>query len=70
MVNKSQAHESLSTFIHEVGIPHEIHCDEAKELISGEMKKKMIKYEIHNTWAESYSPWQNSAEDSIRVIKS
>ena len=69
MVQKSQAHESLSTFIHEVGIPHEIHCDEAKELIQGEMKKKMIKYEIYNTWAESYSPWQNSAEDSIRIIK-
>ena len=69
MVQKSQAHESLSTFIHEVGIPHEIHCDEAQELIQGEMKKKMIKYEIYNTWAESYSPWQNSAEDSIRVIK-
>ena len=70
LVSKSQAHESLSAFVHEVGIPGSLHTDDAKELISGKMLQKMRKYEIYNTMSEPYSPWQNRAEKAIDLIKS
>ena len=70
MENKSQAHNTLANFIHEIGIPRELHSDNAPELISGEMKKKLNKYEIYTTTTEPYTPKQNYAEDTIRIIKS
>ena len=70
MKTKSQAHETLTTFVHEVGIPKQLHSDNAPELTKGEMKKKMNKYEIYNTQTEPHTPKQNYAEDSIRIIKS
>ena len=69
MQSKSQAHEALTSFVQEVGIPNVLHSDDAKELAQGEMRRKMTKYEIYHTMAEPYSPWQNYAEDSIRIIK-
>ena len=68
--SKSNAHETLSVFIHEVGIPHSLHTDDARELTSGMMQKKMRRYEIYNTQNEPYSPWQNLAENAIGVVKS
>ena len=69
MLTKSQAHEALTSFVQEVGIPNVLHSDDAKELSQGEMRKKMTKYGIFHTMAEPYSPWENYAEDSIRVVK-
>ena len=69
METKSQAHGTFSTFIHEVGIPHEVHADGAGELVKGEFKKKLNKYEVHLTVTEPYSPWQNDAERKIRSVK-
>ena len=69
METKSQAHETFSAFIHEVGIPHEIHADGAGELIKGEFRKKLNKYEVHSTVTEPYSPWQNDAERKIKAVK-
>lgn len=69
METKSQAHETFSAFIHEVGIPHEIHADGAGELIKGEFRKKLNKYEVHSTVTEPYSPWQNDAERKIKSVK-
>ena len=69
MESKSQAHETFSTFIHEVGIPHEIHADGAGELIKGEFRKKLNKYEVRSTVTEPYSPWQNDAERKIKAVK-
>jgi len=70
METKSQAHNTLSNFVHEVGIPHELHSDNAKELISGEMRKKLNKYEIYYTsTTDPYTPKQNYAEDTIRIVK-
>ena len=66
---KSQAHETFSMFVHEVGIPHELHADGAGELIKGEFKKKLNKYEVYNTVTEPYSPWQNDAERKIKDVK-
>ena len=70
MISKSKAHESLSAFVHEVGIPGSIHSDDAREIVEGKMLEKMRKYEIYNTMNEPYSPWQNLAENAIGVIKS
>ena len=69
MSSKSEAHNALSSLVHDVGIPSELHSDDAKELCKGIMKKKMVKYGIFHTMTEPYSPWENYAEDCIRVIK-
>ena len=41
LITESKAHESLTTFIHEVGIPHELHSDNAKALIQGDYRRKV-----------------------------
>jgi IS30 family transposase len=66
---KSQAHESLSTFIHEVGIPSSLHSDDAKELMQGKFKDLCKEFNIPCTYTEPYSPWQNRAENAIRELK-
>ena len=66
---RSQAHEALTSFIQEVGIPHELHSDGGKELIKGMMRKKVKRYEIRTTMSEPYSPWQNDAEREIKLNK-
>lgn len=69
MESKSDAHQTLSSFIHEVGIPHSIHTDGARELKQGEFKKKLNKYEVHFSETEPYTPWQNDAERKIKSLK-
>ena len=66
---ESQAPDALNTFLHEVGIPHEIHTDGAKALTEGEWEKICRKHKIHMTTTEPYSPWQNPAELSGGIIK-
>ena len=56
MVLKSKAHKTLLTFIHEVGIPYNVHTDDAKELTQAKMKEKHQQYKIYNTQNEPYSP--------------
>ena len=45
-----QAHETLNSFIHEVGIMHELHSDNAKTLFQGEMAKKIQRFDIYQTF--------------------
>ena len=66
---KSQAHETLSAFIHEVGIPSSLNSDDAKELMHGKFKELCKEYHIPCTYTEPYSPWQNRAENAIRELK-
>jgi hypothetical protein len=66
---KLQAHESLATFIHEVGIPSSLHLDDAKELMQGKFKELCKQYHIPCTYTEPHSPWQNRAENAIRELK-
>ena len=56
VTSKSKACKTLSSFIYEVGIPHSIHNDDAKELTQGKMKEKYCQYKIYNTQNEPYSP--------------
>lgn len=69
MSTKADSHHSFSNFIHEVGIPHSIHSDGAKEEVLGPFRKKLKKYEVHYSSTEPYSPWQNDAERKIGKIK-
>jgi len=38
MQTKSQAHETLKSFMQEIGIPSELHSNDAKELTEGKCK--------------------------------
>ena len=69
MKKESQAHETLSAFIHEVGIPHEIHSDNAKALTLGEMARQLRKYKIYQTLSKPYNQSQNFAENRIKQLK-
>ena len=55
MKTESQAHETLNAFVHEVGIMHELHSDNAKTLFQGEMAKKIRRFEIYQTFSKPYS---------------
>ena len=67
--SKSEAHEALSAFVHDIGIPGEIHSDGAKEIAQGKFRKMMSKFGIFHSMTELYSPWENYAKDCIRVLK-
>lgn len=40
MQSKSEVSETLNAFIHEVGIPYELHSDNAKELMEGKSSSR------------------------------
>ena len=66
---KADAYKALDRFLHEVGIPHEILTDGAKELTKGEWGKTCSRYKIHQRITEPHSPWQNPAELRGGIIK-
>jgi len=66
---KSEAHLSLKSFVHNVGIPHILHSDNAKELSQGEWRKVCNDFSIHTKNTEPHSPWKNRAEGHIRELK-
>ena len=70
MESKSDAPFALNRFIHEVGVPTEMHTDGSKEQSHGKWKRICQKHAIHRTWNEPYSPWQNLAEKAGGIIKS
>ena len=41
MERKSKAHDAFTKFILEVGTPHKLYFDDARELVSEEFKKKV-----------------------------
>jgi hypothetical protein len=69
MKRKGEAGDSLLEFIHDVGIPSEIHMDGSKEQTLGKWKEVIRKFDIKQTISEPYSPWQVGAERSIREVK-
>jgi hypothetical protein len=69
MKTKAEAPDTLVKFIQDVGIPHAIHSDDAPELRQGRFKQLCKDYQIHPTYTEPYSPWQNRAEGGIRELK-
>jgi hypothetical protein len=69
MHSKAETFETLNTFIHEEGIPSELHSDDAKELMEGSFKRICKDFGIKTTYSEPHSPWQNRAEAGIRELK-
>ncbi len=69
MESKGDAHFALNRFVHEVGVPTELHTDGSKEQALGNWKKICQKHSIYRTWTEPYSPWQNLAEKAGGIIK-
>lgn len=53
----------------DIGIPSELHSNDAKELAEGKMKEILKKFWIKGTQSEPYSPWQVHAELCIRKVK-
>jgi hypothetical protein len=66
---KSEAGDTLQTFIHDIGIPHSIRSDDAPELTHGKFKQLYKDYGINCGDTEPYSPWQNRAEGAIQELK-
>jgi len=69
MHRKSEAPDALLMFMQEIGIPSELHSDDAKELVEGRMKKTLKKFWVKPTQSEPYSSWQVRAELCIREVK-
>jgi len=69
MRRKAEAGEALVEFIQDIGIPSEMHNDDAKEQSLGNWKEMIQKYQIKQTLSEPYSPWQVRAEGYICEVK-
>lgn len=69
MKQKSEASDTLTKFIHDVGIPHILHSDDDPELLHGCFKQLCEEYQIHTTYTKPYSPWQKRAEGGFQELK-
>jgi hypothetical protein len=66
---KSEAPDTLISFMQDIGIPSDLHSDDAKELSEGCMGELLCKFWIRGSQSEPYSPWQVRAELCIREVK-
>jgi len=64
-----EAHESLSVLFKRDGVPNNMVMDGAKTQIHGEFKKKCRESGCHIKQVEPYSPWSNSCEVGIKMLK-
>jgi hypothetical protein len=69
MKRKGEAPDTLISFMQDIGIPSELHSDDAKELTQGRMAAIAREFWIKTTQSEPYSPWQVRAELAIREVK-
>ncbi|MGH7974683.1 MAG: hypothetical protein ACREBR_04095 [bacterium] len=69
MRSKSEAGDTLAEFIQDVGVPVQLHTDNAKEETLGRWKNVRLNNQIKQTETEPYSPWQNRAERTIKEVK-
>jgi hypothetical protein len=67
--SKGEHPDSLMRFIHDVGVPHTLLSDNAKEEMAGRAKDTCTKYRINVKTTVPNSPWHNLAEASIRKLK-
>ncbi len=61
--------DALIQFMQDIGIPSDLHSDDAKELTQGRMGELLRKFWIRGSQSEPYSPWQVRAELCIREVK-
>lgn len=69
MRSEAQALEALRTFLHETGIPIELHTGRAKAPTLSEWRDICRKFNIYMAATEPYSPWQNPAELAGGIMK-
>jgi hypothetical protein len=69
MKSKSETADTLISFMQDIGIPSDLHSDDAKELTGGRMGELLRKFWIKPSQSEPYSPWQVRAELCLREIK-
>jgi hypothetical protein len=66
---KMNAGDALEEFMQDIGIPADLHVDEAKELNLAKWGTLVKKFGIRQTQTEAHTPEQNRAELTIREIK-
>jgi hypothetical protein len=69
MHQKSKVADTLTQLMQDVGIPSDLHSDDAMELTQGRMGDMLKKFWIKPSQSEPYSPWQVQAELCILEIK-
>jgi hypothetical protein len=69
MRNKRDAHHTLSSVFHDVGVPETLVMDGSKEQTLGQFRKKCRDAGAHVHQTEPYSPWQDRAELATRELK-
>ncbi len=69
MKRKSEAPDALVNFMQDIGIPCELHSNDATELTEGKMGEILWKFWIKGTQSEPYSPWQVRPELCIHEVK-
>ena len=67
--SKKQHPERLTSLIHNIGIPQTMVSDGARELFLGKSREISNECRIKMEKTVPYSPWQNTAEASIRELK-
>ena len=69
MKSKKDCHESLSLLFKRDGVPPKMVTDGAKEETQGKFAVKCREADCHLVQTEPYSPWQLSAEGTIKELK-
>ena len=69
MKSKSEAGNQLLNLIQQVGVPNELHRDEAPEMGEDSKFNRICReYKIRSTFTEPYPPWQNKCENMIGFL--
>ena len=69
MLQKSEAHETLSLVFKRDGVPPKIVADNSKEQSLGKFAKKCCEADCHLVNTEPHSPWMMAAEGCIKELK-
>ena len=69
MQKKSDAHEGLSTLFKRDGVPNNLIMDGSKEQTLAKFRTKCRESDCHVKQVEPHSPWSNSCEGTIKMVK-
>ena len=64
-----ERHDSLSVLFERDGVPNNMVMDSANTQIQNDYKKKYTELGCHTIQVEPYSPWRNSCEIAIKMLK-
>ena len=69
MKPKSVVHEAFSLLFQWDGVPPAIICDSSKDMILGELKRKLKEASCYIRQTKPFTPWLNAAEIEINELK-